>query len=125
MSLIKGAFWIGIVILLLPSDERKQAELYGKAASAVSWTVTFCDRNGETCAKSADLWQGFKHKAEFGARMAFDLVQRGMSNAEPVSAPLAAPLPHEGRVQPASERGTLNPDDLTSRWRPPLPKPRA
>lgn len=125
MSLIKGAFWIGVVILLLPSDERKQAELYGKAASAVSWAVTFCDRNGETCAKSADVWQSFKHKAEFGARMAFDLVQRSMSSIEPVSAPSAGQLPPDGRVQPAVERGTLAPDDLTSRWRPPLPKPRA
>ena len=125
MSLIKGAFWIGVVILLLPSDEKKQAELYGKAASAVAWTATFCDRNGETCAKSADMWQVFKHKAEFGARMAFDLVQRGASSIEPVSAPSAGNLPNDTRAQPASDRGTLAPDDLTSRWRPPLPKPRA
>lgn len=123
MSLIKGAFWVGVVILLLPSDERKQAELYGKAASAVSWAATFCDRNAETCAKSGELWQVFKGKAEFGARMAFDLVQKGLSNIEPVSAPSAGQAPTQ--PQPASDRGTLSPDDIRNHWRGPPSKPRA
>lgn len=127
MSLIKGAFWVSVIILLLPSDERKQAELYGKAASAVTWAATFCDRNAETCAKSAELWVIFKQKAEFGARMAMDIAQRSLSGVEPVSVPSAAQPPQSGsdRPQPATDRGTLAPDDLRNQWRGPPQKPRA
>jgi len=70
------------------------------------------------------VWQVFKQKAEFGARMAFDLVQRGVSSIEPVSAPSAGQVPYDGRAQPASDRGTLAPDDLRNQWRAPLAKPR-
>lgn len=130
MSLIKAALCISAVILLLPADERRQAELLGKAQAAAHWTWTFCDRNADTCAKGGELWQSFKAKAEFGGRLAYDMIQRGYNSGglQPVSAPPVEARP-EPRVEPAVGRGTLSPRDREPIWRgqgqPPQQRPRA
>ena len=61
-------------VLLLPADERQQARLYDSAAAAIARVTTFCDRNPKLCAWGGELWADFLKKAEFGARMAVDLV---------------------------------------------------
>ena len=94
MFLIRAAFWIGLVVLLLPTDERQQARLYGTATSTVERVTTFCDRNARTATVGADVWAAFVKKAEFGARMAVELItnrggqqRRGCRRAvEPASA---------------------------------------
>ena len=47
MFLIRLAFWLGLVVLLLPTDERQQARLYGTAVATVERVTTFCDRNAQ------------------------------------------------------------------------------
>lgn len=131
MFLIRMAFWIGLVVLLLPTDQQQQARLYGAASAAVERVTTFCDRNQRTCVAGADLWASFLMKAEFGARMAYDLVtSRGTAADEdkvrfepasatgngPGTAPAGAKGKAERKPQPAP-RGTLTPADLTPPWR--------
>jgi hypothetical protein len=119
MRLIRMAFWLGIVILLLPTDEGQQARIYQSAANAVERATTFCDRNGKVCDTGAALWATFVKKAEFAARMAYDLAvskDRG-TEASPRYEPASAntPRPSTGLAPPS--RGTLRPDDLTPAWR--------
>src|SRR5215470_598584 len=73
MFLIRVAFWLGLVVLLLPTDERQQARLYSSVAAAVERVTTFCDRNPKVCATGAEVWSAFVKKAEFGVRLAIDL----------------------------------------------------
>jgi hypothetical protein len=122
MFLIRAAFWIGLVVLLLPTDERQQARLYGTAVATVERVTTFCERNPQTCATGADLWATFLKKAEFGARIAIDLVTSNgrreaetRERAEPASTG-SRPAPYRAPQAPAS-RGTLTPADLTPPWR--------
>jgi hypothetical protein len=122
MFLIRAAFWIGLVVLLLPTDERQQARLYGTAVATVERVTTFCERNPQTCATGADLWATFLKKAEFGARIAIDLVTSS-GRREPDTGQRAEPASTGGRPAsprspraPAS-RGTLTPDDLAPPWR--------
>jgi hypothetical protein len=118
MFLIRMAFWIGLVVLLLPTDERQQARLYGAATAAVERVTTFCDRNGKTCAAGSDLWASFLKKAEFGARMAFDLVTNRSSGGRDEDAPRVEPASAKGKVErKPAPRGTLTPADLTPPWR--------
>ena len=117
MFLIRATFWVCVIVLLLPADERQQARLYDSAAAAVARVATFCDRNPKFCAYGAELWAGFVKKAEFGARLAFDLVaghkeEGGAAGAEPTHARGAKQPPSNGPV-----RGTLTPSDLTPAWR--------
>src|SRR5262245_25068091 len=95
MFLIRAAFWIGLIVLLLPTDETQQARLYGTAAATVERVVTFCDRNAKTCEIGSEVWAAFLKKAEFGARMAFELItSRGAGKDE-----------DGARVEPASAKG--------------------
>jgi hypothetical protein len=113
MFLIRLAFWLGLVVLLLPTEERQQARLYNTAVATVERAVTFCDRNAGLCAAGADFWATFLKKAEFGARVAIDLVSSGGRREEPVPTPIRLE-PQRPRAMP---QGTLTPDDLTPAWR--------
>ena len=99
MFLIRTAFWVGLAVLLLPTDERQQARLYGTAVATVERVTTFCDRNAQACAAGAELWATFVKKAEFGARMAIDLVSSGGRKDEDAAA----------RTQPASAQQVPRP----------------
>jgi hypothetical protein len=74
MSIVRIGIIVAVVIAVLPADKQQQARLYDRAATAVHWTATFCDRNGPTCTQAGDLWSAFATKAKFGAQMAYELV---------------------------------------------------
>lgn len=129
MFLIRLAFWLGLVVLLLPTEERQQARLYNTAVATVDRAVTFCDRNAGLCAAGADFWATFLKKAEFGARVAIDLVSSGGRREEPVPTPVRLEPQAPARLEPQRpkampERGaqvvprsTLTPADLAPAWR--------
>ena len=120
MFLIRVAFWVGLAVLLLPTDERQQARLYGTAVATVERVTTFCDRNAQACTAGAELWATFVKKAEFGARMAIDLVSSGGRKDEDAASPRTQPASVRGKpeLKPApAARGTLTPTDLAPAWR--------
>jgi hypothetical protein len=119
MFLIRLGFWLGLAVLLLPTDERQQARLYGSVVAAVDRATTFCDRNAQVCTGGAELWSTFLRKAEFGARMVVDLASSGgrkSEAAEPVAQPTGARSKPEAKTNPPL-RGTLTPSDLSPAWR--------
>jgi Family of unknown function (DUF5330) len=127
MFLIRLAFWLGLVVLLLPTDERQQARFYTTALATVERATTFCERNTQACAVAAQLWATFLRKAEFGARMAVDLVSSGgrsdegaasqpFARTEPAGSPAHVRPKAEPKLPPG-ERGTLTPADRTPAWR--------
>ena len=116
MFLIRVGFWVGLAVLLLPTDERQQARLYSTAVTTVERVTTFCDRNAQACAAGAELWAIFLKKAEFGARMAIDLVSTSGRQDEDAASPRTQPASAKGKPAPAA-RGTLTPADLTPAWR--------
>ena len=132
MFLIRVAFWLGLVVVLLPTDERQQARLYNTAVATVERVTTFCDRNAQACTAGAEFWATFVKKAEFGARIAVDLVSSGgrkeeepaPARTQPASAkvkpepkPEAKPEARQEMKVPAAVRGTLTPADLAPAWR--------
>ena len=116
MFLIRVGFWVGLAVLLLPTDERQQARLYSTAVTTVERVTTFCDRNAQACAAGAELWTIFVKKAEFGARMAIDLVSTSGRQDEDAASLRTQPASAKGKPAPAA-RGTLTPADLTPAWR--------
>lgn len=118
MFFIRMTFWVGLVVLLLPTDQQQQARVYDTAAAAVERISTFCDRNPNICASGADLWAGFVKKAEFGAHMAFNLLNSRVRGApEFGEVQPASTMDRTGRHLPPVGRGTLKPDDLAPAWR--------
>jgi Family of unknown function (DUF5330) len=134
MLFFRTTLLLGMGVLVLPTDEASQARVYQGARTAVTWTATFCDRNAETCVKGGEYWVIFKKKAEFGARMAYDIIsERNTQTASATPAPAAVPstpAPNgkfgahpQQAVLPV--RGTLKPSDLEPAWRGPSKVARA
>src|SRR5262245_21299697 len=125
MFLFRIVFWLGLAVLLLPTEEHQQARLYETAATSVERIATFCDRNPKTCAAGAELWSTFLKKAEFASRVAIDLISARGQRAEglgPSSSPRpAGAVAADPRPGPAP-RNTLTRDDLGPAWRAPPPR---
>lgn len=83
MFLIRMAFWVGLIVLLLPSDKERQAQLYKTATEAVHRAATFCDRNAALCEQSAKHWAVFRTKLEFGTKLVFDMATERLLGVQP------------------------------------------
>ena len=128
MFLIRTAFWLMVIILLLPTDGEQQSKVYGTAEATVKDVVTFCDRNPDTCTTGRDAFEVLVHKAEFGARMLMGFIKDQTGTGEAAS---DAPVSDESAstdasasasgVAPASwdngtSQDTLNPEDREVAW---------
>lgn len=114
MSLFRAAIILSLGVSLMPSDKAEQERLYARAATAANWTLTFCDRNAQSCETAGQLWTGFLTKAEFAAKMAYDLSQRDAGDAGNEVAPAAYGA---DQPQPRVFKNTLTVDDLKPLWR--------
>lgn len=111
MGLFKLAAVAAVGIALLPADREQQEMLYNRAALAATWTVTFCDRNGATCSQASGLWDQFVKKAEFGAKLAYDMMtDKGEANFETGAIAVQA-------RPPKATANTLAPGDYQPAWR--------
>lgn len=113
MSLLRTVIVVGAVIALLPSDRAQQERVAQAAFDAAQWTMTFCDRNAQTCDNAATTWAAFKAKAEFAAGVAYDLALTHV--LDPADSTQPPPPPAE--TSSLSARGTLNARDLEPAWR--------
>jgi hypothetical protein len=120
MGLFRLAAVVAVGVSLLPAEREKQEQLYQRAASAATWTVTFCDRNGDLCDKASIAWADFSKKAEFGIKLAYDVVREHQTGSSDVAssqsgAPVASVSFEAAPQQPA--KGTLTEHDLKPAWR--------
>lgn len=115
MFFIRLAFWLGVAVMLLPTDAQQQARLYNTAVTAVERASTFCERNARTCEVGAQAWAAFLKKAEFGARLVGDMLTSG-SRREP-DGPL--PAARDRMSAKGGIHGTLSASDLQAPWRGP------
>ena len=83
MFLIRTAFWLSIIVLLIPIGDAQRSDgdaatdlSAGEAITAARSTVSdlagFCDRNPETCETGSEALQVFSHKAQHGAKMLYE-----------------------------------------------------
>jgi Family of unknown function (DUF5330) len=122
LFLIRAAFWLMIIVLLLPTDEKQRSEVYGTAQATVNDVATFCDRNPETCARGKDAFGVFVQKAEFGARMLMDFINgRTEASEEDNQNSEGQSLFEPARFDVSASQDTLNPEDREEAWSGPDP----
>lgn len=126
MFILRAAFGLAVVVMLLPTDEAQQAKVAGSAGAAVERAAGYCERNPAICAAGSELWATFLKKAEFGAKLAGNMVQEYMKgSARTAGADPERQLPidpsHKPHAAPARMiepgRGNLAPGDLAPAWR--------
>jgi hypothetical protein len=85
--LLKAAFWLAVVIVLLPAPEDRQVvsqdgtpvdgtEAIGVARDLVADMSGFCTRNPEACDTGIAAAQAFGVKAQHGAKMLYDYLEQ-------------------------------------------------
>jgi len=127
--LLRVAFWLTIVLALLPSggtttNRDAQAKVDATdavvaASAAVSDMSSFCDRQPEACVVGTKAAVAIGQRAQAGAKMVFDFVSDYASRSETGS--IAAPKTVATRTVPASpgSQNTLTPADLEPAWQSP------
>lgn len=123
--LIRTAFWLGLVVMLLPTGPENQTDQIepvsaGEAIGVIGATVHdlagFCGRNPGTCATGSQAIRTFGEKAEYGARMLYSyLSELNEGGAEPVDVRAVT----TDTIQPADPGGsdTLTAEDREPAWR--------
>src|SRR5262245_30935831 len=110
MSFLRLAFWLGLLVMLLPTDAQQQARFSAFADTAGARVAGFCDRNDRTCSVGSEVWTTFLKKAEFGVRLVGDLL--GAGGRQPPEPAPPPPGPERRPSKAADPRGTLSPSDL-------------
>ena len=84
--LLRMAFWLGLVCVLLPSGGAKSpdaqinaTQAVTLAAAAVSDARGFCERQPDACKVGGKVAVALGHKAEAGARTLIEFVSAKMS----------------------------------------------
>jgi hypothetical protein len=116
MFLLRTAFWIGVVLALLPTFGPKQSAPQAagvgatQAVTAASATfadmIQFCNRQPDACAAGAQFASAFGQRAQAGAKMLYEIV----GGADAADGPT-------GAVK--LSQSTLTPADLELPWRGP------
>ena len=77
--LIRAAFWLSLVILILPSEQGREAEgpqlstadAISAAQATLSDFTTFCSRQPDVCAAGEVAIEAFSAKARYGAKQLY------------------------------------------------------
>lgn len=118
--LLRMAFWLCVVCVLLPSGSKTTSpeakidasEAVTLASAAVSDARGFCDRQPDACVTGGKVAVAIGHKAEAGARTLYEFVSKLRDKS----------ASGEKAARPGSE-GTLTPADMTPGWHAPVPLP--
>ena len=97
MNILRTAFWLSIVILLLPTGRDGNVEntadkvSLNQAVSAASETASdlagFCDRNPGVCETSQNAVKTFAEKAKYGASMIYQWAAGSQATPATTAAP--------------------------------------
>ena len=125
--LLRMAFWLTIILALLPSGGSQPTPTINvsalEAMSAAKATVTdmgsFCGRQPDACSVGSQAAVAIGHRAQAGAKMLYDYFNEHFGSRDAGTTAKAAngtalPLP-----TPRPSQHTLSPADLAPGWRGP------
>jgi hypothetical protein len=125
--LLRAAFWLSIVILLLPggpSHEKGGPQIGASdAVSAASATVTdlrqFCNRQPDACAVGSQAFNEFGHKAQASFKWLYETLNERFGQDQNTSS-VAGPDRAAGMSALKPNQQTLTPTDVAPPWRSPV-----
>jgi hypothetical protein len=133
--LLRLAFWLGIVLILLPTGSAQQASATSNvgasdAISAASATVhdlrDFCTREPDACSVGAQVATQIGYRAQAGAKMLYEFLTETLASRQVVPAATSteqhSTILKTGLDKSSSHRApqnTLTPADLAPGWRGP------
>lgn len=127
--LFRTAFWLSIVIMLLPTPDSMKTPESGigaaQAVTAASATVSdmsqFCSRQPETCQIGSQALTHFGHKAQASAKWLYEKFT-SKAGSEQTGTPA---VPAKAIAETDSSQNTLTLADTAPSWRGPQPQRQA
>ncbi len=83
MFLIRTAFFVTLVILVMPVPEAHRADVERAARFAAREASASCELTPDLCAKSAEYWTTLRRKVEIGAGRSINLASRTSDEGPP------------------------------------------
>ena len=133
--LLRMAFWLGVVCLLLPGGTKTAApeanidttQAMTVAGAAVSDVRGFCGRHPNACVTGGKVAAAIGYKAEAGARTIVDFITTKIAERSASAEKQAAAEKSTAKAVTITERGpaqgTLMSTDLAPGWHAPVPLP--
>lgn len=134
--LLRLAFWIGLVLVLLPRDKTPDSdkapqtqinasEAVSAATAAISDMGQFCKRQPAACEVGGQAATVIGQRAQGGARKLYQIItDKPEKSDKPDKSDKRAP-DHTGSIggmeSAEAARDTLTPDDMQIEWQGPLP----
>jgi hypothetical protein len=122
--LLRMTFWLGIVLILLPSAGSQSVPKSQVSTSEALWAAKvvaadiqhFCERQREACVVGSQATVTLGQRARAGAKILYEFLseQFGSNEFRPIPTTDLVPLPP---IRPSSQ--TLRPADLVPSWRAP------
>src|SRR5512146_3181651 len=120
--LLRMAFWLAVVCVLLPSGMNSTfpnaqidtSEAVSLAGAAVSDMRGFCERQPDACVTGGKVAVALGHKAESGARTLYEFITKLREKST---------TREKADNKAAGGQGTLTPSDMAPAWRAPVPLP--
>jgi hypothetical protein len=137
MFFVRIAFFVILVLILLPSNTYEKAEFHRKVEQIGHDVATFCDRNVEVCDQTTGFFGTLYQKVVTTVEMIEDML-RGEKSSVPPEQDMRNRDPYERRqrqgygydngryptaAMTASSQNTLNAADLQPAWNGPKPMP--
>ena len=128
--LLRMAFWLGLVLVLLPSGASQQPQgsqvAASEAISAASATVgdlrQFCARQPDACTVGSHVASQLGTRAQAGARMLYQFVTETMKRKDNGSDNRDGKPAADRAIADKDSQNTLTPADLAAPWRGPAPR---
>jgi len=124
--LLRMAFWLGVVCLLLPGSGPKSSnaqvdatQAMSVASAAVSDARGFCGRQPEACVAGGKVAAALGEKAEAGARTLYQFIVARLDKPAATDKPAAKLV----TVSEQASHGTLTRADMQAPWHAPVPLP--
>jgi hypothetical protein len=125
--LLRMAFWLGLVLVLLPSGSSRQPQgsqvAASDAISAASATVgdlrQFCARQPDACTVGSHVASQLGSRAQAGARMLYQFVTESMKGKDGNGGGSTQPAKPgtDSAMADKDSQNTLTPTDLSAPWR--------
>ncbi len=123
--LLRLAFWLTVVLVLLPSGGSQPAskvnvsaiDAMSAAGAAMSDVKGFCGRQADACEVGSHVAVALGQRAQAGAKMLYEFLSEKFGPHDTGSIGKAGP---QRTARPSQH--TLTADDLAPSWRGPLPQ---
>ena len=127
--LLRMAFWLGLVLVLLPREKTPESEklpqigaseAVSAATAAVSDMGQFCKRQPAACEVGGQAATVIGQRAQDGARKLYQIINDKKSESKKTpdhTGSIGGGENADASPQELAPRDTLTPDDLVAEWR--------